>query len=136
MELTIDQMPDGGFKYGINGKPYPTNPMIKATVGETQVWTVTNKTKWSHPMHIHGFFFQVLDDNGNPVQPIEWKDTVDVPFEQTRRFIVKFDDDRPGMWMYHCHILDHADGGLMGMIDLRPRPESKVQDPESVHHHD
>lgn len=88
-----------------------------ATPGETQVWTVTNKTKWSHPFHLHGFFFQVLDGTGAPVHPLAWKDTVDVPFEQTVRFVVRF-DDRAGSWVYHRHILDHADGGLMGMVEL------------------
>jgi FtsP/CotA-like multicopper oxidase with cupredoxin domain len=81
------------------------------------VWTIKNSTKWSHPFHLHGFFVQVLDDHGNPVQPMEWKDTVNVPLEQTVKIVVKY-DDRRGSWMYHCHILDHADGGLMGMVDL------------------
>jgi FtsP/CotA-like multicopper oxidase with cupredoxin domain len=40
-----------------------------------------------------------------------------VPLEKTVRFVVRF-DDRAGSWMYHCHILDHADGGLMGMVNL------------------
>jgi len=116
--LTIDVMLDGSFKYGINGVPFAENKPIKATVGETQVWTITNKTKWSHPFHIHGFFFQVLDDSGQPVHPLAWRDTVDVPYDKTVSIVVRF-EDRPGMWMYHCHILDHADGGLMGMIDLK-----------------
>jgi len=42
-----------------------------------------------------------------------------VPFEETVRLLVRF-DDRPGQWMYHCHILDHADGGLMGHVHLMP----------------
>jgi FtsP/CotA-like multicopper oxidase with cupredoxin domain len=49
------------------------------------------------------------------VHPIAWKDTVNVPFEQTVRFLVRF-DERPGDWMYHCHILDHAEGGMMGIV--------------------
>ena len=55
---------------------------MQAKPGETQVWTIINKTKWSHPFHLHGFFFQVLDDEGKPVRPLAWKDTVDVPLEQ------------------------------------------------------
>ena len=94
---------------------------IQGKVGETQIWTVKNETKWSHPIHLHGFFFQVLDSEGNVARPLAWKDTVDVPFEQTVRFIVRY-DDRPGVapasWMFHCHILDHADGGLMSMLEL------------------
>jgi FtsP/CotA-like multicopper oxidase with cupredoxin domain len=94
---------------------------FRASVGETQIWTVTNQTKWSHPIHLHGFFFQVLDKNGEPVRPLAWKDTVDVPFDQTLSFIVRF-DDRPGgaegMWMFHCHVLDHAEGGLMSVVEV------------------
>jgi FtsP/CotA-like multicopper oxidase with cupredoxin domain len=59
----------------------------------------------------------VLDEHEKTIRPVAWKDTVNVPFEQTTRLIVRF-DDRPGMWMFHCHILDHADGGLMGMVEV------------------
>ena len=71
---------------------------------------------WSHPFHLHGFFFQPLDKEGVPVG--EWVDTADVPdADGTLEFLVRY-DNRPGMWMFHCHVLDHADAGMMGMIDL------------------
>ena len=117
IEFTLAQRADGHFEYGINGIPFAVHHPITASPGETQVWTIKNSTKWSHPFHLHGFFFQVLDDKGDAVQPIEWKDTVNVPLEQTLRVVVKY-DDRKGSWMFHCHVLDHADGGLMGMVDL------------------
>jgi FtsP/CotA-like multicopper oxidase with cupredoxin domain len=50
-----------------------------------------------------------------------WKDTLDVPIESTIRFVVVF-DERPGMWMFHCHILDHADGGMMGHVHVHTDP--------------
>jgi len=117
IELTLAQRPDKSFEYGINGVPFSKGKSFTAKPGETQIWTVTNKTKWSHPFHLHGFFFQVLDDKGAPVRPLAWKDTVNVPLEETVRLIVRF-DDREGSWMFHCHILDHADGGLMGWVDV------------------
>jgi FtsP/CotA-like multicopper oxidase with cupredoxin domain len=117
IEFTLAQRADGTFEYGINGSPFAKRHPISAKPGETQVWTIVNKTKWSHPFHLHGFFFQVLDDKGNHVEPLEWKDTVNVPLEQTVKLVVRY-DDRPGAWMFHCHILDHADGGLMGMVDV------------------
>jgi len=119
LDLTFSNA-DGLNRYGVNGVAFAEDLMLTAHVGETQVWTVTNQTKWSHPFHLHGFFFQVLDAAGAPVRPLAWKDTVDVPFGQTVRLAVRF-DNRPGMWMYHCHILDHADLGLMGMLAVRPR---------------
>ena len=100
-----------------DGVRFAEDKPLRASLGETQIWTVTNKTKWSHPFHLHGFSFQLLDDKGAPVRPLAWKDTVDVPLEQTVRFVVRI-DDRAGSWMYHCHILDHADGGMMGMLEL------------------
>ena len=117
MDISLATRDDGTLEYRINGKAFEDEHTLTAHVGDTQIWTVTNSTKWSHPFHLHGFFFQVLDDRGAPVQPLAWKDTVDVPFESRRSLIVKF-DNRPGMWMYHCHVLDHADGGLMGMVHL------------------
>jgi FtsP/CotA-like multicopper oxidase with cupredoxin domain len=117
IEFTLAQRADGTFEYGINGSPFAKRHPISAKPGETQVWTIVNKTKWSHPFHLHGFFFQVLDENGKHVEPLEWKDTVNVPLEQTVKLVVRY-DDRPGAWMFHCHILDHADGGLMGMVDV------------------
>jgi FtsP/CotA-like multicopper oxidase with cupredoxin domain len=114
-KLTLEQLPDGSFQYGFDGKPYWEGKPFEARVGETQLWTIVNETPWSHPFHIHGHFFQVLDDAGAPIHPIQWKDTVSVPLKQTLRILVRF-EDRPGTWMIHCHILDHADGGLMTAV--------------------
>jgi FtsP/CotA-like multicopper oxidase with cupredoxin domain len=130
VDLTIDQRADGAFEYGINGVPFQKDKPFTAKLGETQIWNLVNETSWSHPFHLHGFFFQVLDEDGEPVQPRVWKDTVDVPFKSSRRIVVRFDEDRPGAWMFHCHVLDHADGGLMGTVivgDVRPGT--------AIHHH-
>jgi FtsP/CotA-like multicopper oxidase with cupredoxin domain len=122
MDVTLVQIDQKNIEYRINNVPSEKNQALPALIGETQIWTIKNETQWSHPFHLHGFFFQVLGDNGEPVHPLAWKDTIDVPFNKTVRFIVRW-DDRPGaagMWMFHCHILDHAEGGLMGMVELGP----------------
>jgi FtsP/CotA-like multicopper oxidase with cupredoxin domain len=131
VELTIEQKADGTFVYGIDGVPFQKDHPYTAQPGETQIWTIVNSTTWSHPFHIHGFFFQVLDDKGQPVRPLAWKDTVNVPFKSTVRIAVRFDEGRPGAWMFHCHILDHADGGLMGTVIVGTPTEAEA----SVHHH-
>lgn len=128
----IQSGPRREFQYTINGRTLGEFAPIQARVGDTQIWTITNTTPWSHPFHLHGFFFQVLDANGAPVRPLEWKDTVNVPFKSTRSLLVRY-DDRPGMWMFHCHVLDHADGGLMGMVELT-RPGDTRPAPPHVQH--
>jgi FtsP/CotA-like multicopper oxidase with cupredoxin domain len=96
---------------GINGVPYWNSQPFEARIGDTQIWNITNDTAFAHPFHLHGYFFQVLDDSRVP----EWKDTVDVPANSSLRIAVHF-DERPGVWMFHCHILDHADSGMMGHL--------------------
>jgi FtsP/CotA-like multicopper oxidase with cupredoxin domain len=73
---------------------------------------------FDHPFHLHGFFFQPLDSvTGAALASPEWLDTYNVPQHSSVKFAVTY-DDRPGMWMFHCHILDHADAGMMGMLHL------------------
>lgn len=114
LDLTIDMETtrDGReVVMGINGTPYWDSEPLEARIGQTHIWNITNATAFAHPFHLHGYFFQVLDDTRVP----EWKDTVDVPAESSLRIAVAF-DERPGVWMYHCHILDHADSGMMGHL--------------------
>ena len=111
---------DGKSEFRVNGVPFWKAKPYMATVGETQLWTVKNESKFAHPFHLHGFFFLPLDEKLEPIHPMAWKDTLNVPIDGTIRFLVVF-DERPGMWMFHCHILDHADGGLMGHVHLAPR---------------
>ena len=129
LEFTLEQLRDGSFQYGINHVPFWKAKPILAKPGDTQIWTINNTTAWSHPFHLHGFFFQVLDANGVPLRPLAWKDTVNVPFKETVRLLVRFDDDRPGNWMFHCHILDHADGGLMGAVQVGTPPAGTSETP-------
>jgi FtsP/CotA-like multicopper oxidase with cupredoxin domain len=89
-----------------------------AALGATEIWEVENLVGMDHPFHLHGFRFQVLSRNGQPVPHRSWKDTVNVPKHATVRFIVRF-EDYPGKWMFHCHILDHEDNGMMGVLEVR-----------------
>jgi FtsP/CotA-like multicopper oxidase with cupredoxin domain len=113
---------NGVSEFRINGVPYWKAKPYRAALGETQLWTIRNDSKWDHPMHLHGYFFMPADEQGRPIRPMEWKDTINIPMETTARFLVTF-DERPGEWMFHCHILDHAEGGLMGTVivgDVKP----------------
>jgi FtsP/CotA-like multicopper oxidase with cupredoxin domain len=114
INLTID-VRSNQVEMGIDGRPHWKASPIEARVGETHIWRIVNDTAFSHPFHLHGYFFQVLDEARVP----EWKDTVDVPTKSELTLAVKF-DERPGMWMYHCHILDHAEAGMMGHLHVLP----------------
>ena len=106
-----------GVKVGMHGMEFQINhethhrdaPVV---VGRLQVWDVINDSNMDHPFHLHGFFFQVLDVNGEPPEFLSWEDTVNVPPKSTVR-IAWMPDDRPGEWMYHCHILEHHEKGMM-----------------------
>jgi len=91
---------------------------VTAKLGATEIWEVENLVGMDHPFHLHGFQFQLLDRNGVPEKQRKWKDTVNVPKHQTARFVVRF-DNYPGKWMFHCHILDHEDAGMMGVLEVK-----------------
>jgi FtsP/CotA-like multicopper oxidase with cupredoxin domain len=118
ISLTVGKDETGSVEMGINGVPSWEAEHIMTPLGERQLWTIKNTFDFDHPFHLHGFFFQVLDVNGVPPARREWRDTINVPVNQSVRFVVDF-DARPGMWMFHCHILDHADIGMMGMVHLQ-----------------
>lgn len=87
---------------------------------DIEVWSITNNTNIAHPFHIHDVQFYILDKNGQAPPPNEQglKDVVLVEGNQTVRFITKFEDfaDPEVPYMYHCHILPHEDGGMMGQF--------------------
>jgi FtsP/CotA-like multicopper oxidase with cupredoxin domain len=70
-----------------------------------------------HPFHLHGFFFQVVEVNGKAPPFASWEDTVNVPARGRVR-IAWLPDDRPGEWMYHCHILEHHAAGMMAHFEV------------------
>ena len=90
---------------------------VSARLGDTEIWELENVVGMDHPFHLHGFQFQVLDRNGVPETQRRWKDTVNIPKHETVRIIVRYDDN-PGKWMFHCHILDHEDHGMMGILEV------------------
>jgi FtsP/CotA-like multicopper oxidase with cupredoxin domain len=100
-----------GVDFLINKEAHHRDQPVK--VGELQVWDIVNDTMMDHPFHLHGFFFQVVEVNGRPPEFLSWEDTINVP-PKGRVRIAWLPDDRPGEWMYHCHILEHHESGMMG----------------------
>jgi FtsP/CotA-like multicopper oxidase with cupredoxin domain len=99
MVLTLPpQDANGQSEFRINGVPYWKAKPYHAKLGETQLWVLQNDSDWDHPMHLHGFFFMPVDEKSQPIRPMQWKDTINIPMKTTARFLVTF-DERPGQWM-------------------------------------
>ncbi len=118
-----------GLDFTINEEQHHHADPVRA--GELQVWNVINETKMDHPFHLHGFFFQVIETQEQPVAHPCWKDTVNVPAGATVK-IAWMPDDRPGGWMYHCHILEHHAAGMMAHFEVLPRLDSPAVVPSAV----
>jgi FtsP/CotA-like multicopper oxidase with cupredoxin domain len=104
-----------GVDFLINEEQHHRDRPVK--VGELQVWDIVNDTMMDHPFHLHGFFFQVVEVNGELPAFRSWEDTVNVP-PKSRVRIAWLPDDRPGEWMYHCHILEHHAAGMMAHVEV------------------
>jgi len=104
-----------GLDFLVNGEMHHEDRPVK--VGELQVWDVVNRSLMDHPFHLHGFFFQVLLIDGEPPAFRSWEDVVNLPPRSTVR-IAWMPEDRPGSWMYHCHILEHHEAGMMGHFEV------------------
>ena len=104
-----------------DGQSFDMN-VINQTVqlGDTEIWEIFNMSMVAHPFHIHDVQFYILDRNGviPPENERGRKDVVLVKNMETVRFIAKFEDhaDDEVPYMYHCHMLQHEDEGLMGQF--------------------
>lgn len=106
----------------IDGKKFNMQRIdARQKVGNVELWDITNNNKKDsgmvHPYHMHGTQFLVVSRNGKAPYPNEhgYKDTVGVNPGETVRIKVRF--DKPGVFMYHCHIIEHEDGGMMAQIE-------------------
>jgi FtsP/CotA-like multicopper oxidase with cupredoxin domain len=110
--------PESPVIFTINGEQWPDNRPVHVQTGDVEIWEVQNLAEMDHPFHLHGMFFQVLTPDASMKGLSGWKDTVNVPQLSTLRFAVQYDP--PGMWMFHCHILEHAELGMMGDLMVMP----------------
>jgi FtsP/CotA-like multicopper oxidase with cupredoxin domain len=119
-----------GIDFVVNGKMhYDDQPVI---VGDLQVWEVINTSMMDHPFHLHGFFFQVLEENGKTPEYKAWKDTYNLK-PKSKIKIAWMPDNRPGLWMYHCHILEHHAAGMMAHFEVIDPLKSQKSRPKAVH---
>jgi FtsP/CotA-like multicopper oxidase with cupredoxin domain len=100
----------------LNAKSFPATEPYVATEGDWLVYHYFNEGLQIHPMHQHQFFQLVFAKDGVPLDQPYWVDTLNVaPGE---RYSVLVHADRPGTWVWHCHILNHVerDDGMFGMV--------------------
>lgn len=106
----------------INGKKFDPNRIdFKQQKGVTEVWEVYNKPDMMsslHPFHIHGTQFNILSINGKEPPPHlrGLKDTINLQPGDRAQIAVSFPET--GIYMYHCHILEHEDNGMMGQVEV------------------
>jgi FtsP/CotA-like multicopper oxidase with cupredoxin domain len=114
-----------GHMVTLNGRKFDINRIDdNVNLGDVEIWEISSSRAMmmesqGHPFHIHGTQFQVLSRNGNEPNANEqgWKDTVYVGSGETVRIIVKF--KYKGIFMYHCHILEHEEAGMMGQLEVQ-----------------
>jgi len=92
----------------------------RVPVGQWEIWEIANASMMAHPFHIHNAQFRVIDRDGRTPPPLETglKDTVIVNPREQVRVLLRFEDytDPDLPYMYHCHILEHEDAGMMGQF--------------------
>jgi len=101
------------MSFTIDGETFdPDRVDISTTLGAVEEWTIRNTSPMDHPLHLHVWSFLVIDGPSGS----GWKDTVNVPAGESVRIVVPF-TGITGRTVYHCHILDHEDLGMMGVIE-------------------
>ncbi|HHP7232710.1 MAG TPA: multicopper oxidase family protein [Xenococcaceae cyanobacterium] len=116
-ELNHGMNPAVGMAFLINGEPYGGANQIDTQVQLNTVedWEIANTGVMDHPFHVHNNAFQVVSRNAQPESLLAWRDTVLVKRGETVRIRIPF-NDFAGKTVYHCHILDHEDLGMMGNL--------------------
>ncbi|MDZ7713863.1 MAG: multicopper oxidase domain-containing protein [Rhodovibrio sp.] len=93
----------------------PTDrPLLTLQRGRSYRIRLVNDTAWWHPIHLHGHHFRLLTRNAAPVPHTPWHDTA--LLAPRERAEIAFVADTPGDWMLHCHVLEHQQGGMMGIV--------------------
>jgi FtsP/CotA-like multicopper oxidase with cupredoxin domain len=104
-----------GFWWTVNGHLFPDVPMFMVSRGDLVVMTIVNSSGEVHPMHLHGHHAVVLSRNGTAATGSPWWfDSLDVADGDS--YVVAFVADNPGIWVDHCHNLQHAADGLLAHL--------------------
>jgi len=114
LEMTMGQ---GMPRFLVDGREFDANRIdIRVKLGTVEDWTVRNVGQMDHPFHLHIWPFQVLEQSERGSVPKGWKDVVNVPAGGSVKVRIPF-EQTGGKTVYHCHILDHEDMGMMAVIE-------------------
>ena len=92
-------------------------PMLRVKIGTLQHWRIVNATGELHPMHIHQVHFLTFAENDKAIANPVWLDTVNVPYGGTVDVVMDFTDPViKGLSVFHCHLLNHEDKGMMAKV--------------------
>ena len=112
-------MGGAGMSFTIDGKEFDADRVDQAvTVDTVEEWVIGNATPMDHPMHLHVWPMQILAADGRPVDDVRWQDVVNIPAGGEVTVRIAF-DRFGGRTVYHCHILDHEDRGMMGVVEAQ-----------------
>jgi FtsP/CotA-like multicopper oxidase with cupredoxin domain len=107
-----------GTQWLINGHAFPADQIEQLPMGRWAKIRFVNSSQRLHPMHLHGQFFKVLTRNGQAADEPFWRDTVLIKSRETIDIgLMPLDN---GKWMLHCHILEHAEAGMMTELEIKP----------------
>ena len=112
-------MGSGGMSFTIDGREFDPGRTDQAVAfGAVEEWTIANTSPLDHPMHLHVWPMQIVSEGGRPLDDVRWQDVVNLPAGSEVTVRVAF-EDFGGRTVYHCHILDHEDNGMMGVVEAR-----------------
>jgi FtsP/CotA-like multicopper oxidase with cupredoxin domain len=120
IEFSMQMNPGRGMIFLFNGKDFdPQRVDKKVALNSVEDWELVNvdPDKMEHPFHLHTNSFQVISRNEKPEPYLAWKDTILVRGDETVRIRIAF-KDFVGKTVYHCHVLDHEDLGMMGVVKI------------------
>lgn len=104
-----------GVAWDINDKTCADRPIARLEKGKSYIFELKNMTQYQHPVHLHGMSFKVIASNRHKVIPY-FTDTY--LLGRNERAQVALVADNPGTWMFHCHVIDHMETGLMAAIEV------------------
>ncbi len=109
---------DGPTGFVLNGKGFPATQPIVAKLGDTVLIHLANDGAQIHPMHLHGYHFEVVAEDGWALDPANRYMADTLMIAPGQRFDILVHAIYPGVWAYHCHILPHVEGphGMYGMV--------------------